>query len=91
MADPQAGRGRYIVRSEDSGQLAEFIKSIESDPDATLVDVIGPRDAPHTAVVDLSDNKARALEQQFRDAKTQMIIEPDRPLSLFDGARGGLA
>lgn len=91
MADPLPGRGRYIVRSEDGRQLADFIKSIESDPDARLLDVIGPRDQPHTAVVDLSDDRARTLEQQFRNAKTQMIIEPDRPLSLFDGARGAQA
>jgi hypothetical protein len=85
MAEPQAGSGRYIIRSEDSATLAEFIKSLDSEPGMTLVDVIGPAAQPHTAVVDMPHDKARSLEQQFRNAKAQMIIEPDRPLSLFGG------
>jgi rRNA processing protein Gar1 len=86
MAEPQAGSGRYIIRSDDSAKLNEFIKSVVSEPGMTLVDVIGPTEQPHTAVVEMSHDKARSLEQQFRNAKTPMIIEPDRPLSLFNGA-----
>jgi hypothetical protein len=86
MAEPPAGSGRYIIRSEDSASLTDFIKTVTGEPGMTLVDVIGPAEQPHTAVVDMPHDKARSLEQQFRSAKTQMIIEPDRPLSLFNGA-----
>lgn len=77
------GGGRYIVRSSDPAQIVAFIDSIRSDPAIELVDIIGPADQPHTAVVVTSEDRARALELQFRTTNQALTIEPDRPLSLF--------
>ncbi len=77
------GTGHYIVRSEDAGQLAEFVEDIRQDPAVKLVDTIGPTNQPHTVVVAMSPEKALSLEQRFRKNSTPLIIEPDRPLSLF--------
>jgi len=89
--ESQAGHGRYIVRCDEASELADFLKDADSDPGITLLDVIGPRDRPHTAVVDMTHEKAQTLAQRFRDHH-HLIIEPDRPLSLFAGgadARAG--
>lgn len=85
MAGSESGTGRFIVRSDNAATLAAFIQSAQNDPGMTLVDVIGPAGQPHTAVVDMPFDKARVLEQQFRNAQSQIVIEPDRPLSLFGG------
>jgi rRNA processing protein Gar1 len=85
MEGTKTGTGRFIVRSDDAATLAAFLQSVQNDPGMTLVDVIGPAGQPHTAVVDMSEDKAHSLEQQFRDAKSRITIEPDRPLSLFGG------
>lgn len=77
------GKGRYIVRSEDPRLLAEFIDEAKIDPELELVDTIGPVGAPHTAVFLMQDEKARALQQRYGESN-QIIIERDRPLSLFD-------
>lgn len=77
------GTGQYIVRSEDAGQLADFVRDIQQDQGVTLVDTIGPANRPHTVVVAMSPEKARSLEQRFRSNSIPLIIEPDRPLSLF--------
>jgi hypothetical protein len=79
------GSGRYIIRSEDPGELAGFINSISTDPGMELVDLIGPAGQPHTAVVTMPHEKAARLEQSFRTSN-KLTIEPDRPLSLFGGA-----
>ena len=78
--------GPYIVRSEDAGQLADFIQDIQQDPAVTLVDTIGPANRPHTVVVAMSPEKALSLEQRFSNNSIPLIIEPDRPLSLFTQA-----
>jgi hypothetical protein len=80
------GRSRYIVRSSDPAQIAAFIESIRSDPGIALIDTIGPAGQPHTAVVAMSDERARALDLQFRTTNQALTIEPDRPLSLFGGS-----
>ena len=79
--------GRYIVRSEDPVRLNDFIKTVNTDPQIELVDTIGPSGSPHTAVVTMSHDTARALQERFSNTKDskKLIIEPDRPLSLFDG------
>jgi len=78
-----AGSGRYIVRSSDPRYLAMFIDGIRADPEIELIDTIGPPGQPHTAVLAMSEDKARALDLQFRTMNPQLTIEPDRPLSLF--------
>jgi len=83
---PKSGMARYIVRSEDVGQLVEFLNDVKEDPNMELLDTIGPSGKPHTAVVVMNDEKATSLEQRFRASKNQLKIEPDRPLSLFDKA-----
>lgn len=82
---PATGRTRYIVRASDPALLVDFLRRIENDADAELVDVIGPADAPHTAVLLLSPEKAAALARDFQNSKG-LTIEPDRPLSLFGKA-----
>lgn len=79
---PQSGIGRYIVHSKEPGQLAEFIRNIQTEPEVELLDTLGPSGQPHTVVVSMSHEKAQALEQQS-DFSKHLTIEPDRPLSLF--------
>ena len=87
--EPAAGKGRYMISAVDdanAGALAEFVRSSGADPDIAVVDTIGPPGQPHTVVVDLSSDKALALARRFL-ASHQLLIEPDRPLSLFDQPR----
>lgn len=87
MALTQTGsaRGRYLVRAvNDAVPLSGFLGSIAHDPAITVVDRIGPADQPHTVVTEMSHDRARALEQQFRQSQQPLMIEPDRPLSMFD-------
>ncbi|MES3025905.1 MAG: hypothetical protein V4857_30360 [Pseudomonadota bacterium] len=75
---------RYLVRvAGDAVSLAEFLNIVRVDPEVEIVSEIGPRHAPHTAVLEMSHAKARALESSFSKSH-QLMIEPDRPLSLFD-------
>lgn len=83
-----SGAGRYIVRSEDPAQLAQFIQTVAADPEMELVDAIGPAGHSHTVVVAMSHEKASALMQHF-GTSTSLKIEPDRPLSLFENTPGG--
>ncbi|MCU6497537.1 hypothetical protein LPN04_06985 [Rugamonas sp. A1-17] len=84
-----ANKARYLIHAADSAPLADFLALADVDPEIDVVDVIGPRDQPHTAVVEISPDKARLLELHFRSAgkpSQQLTIEPDQPLSLFDNA-----
>lgn len=88
MALTQTGpeRGRYLVRAMgDAIPLSGFLASVASDPSIAIVDRIGPAGQPHTVVAEMSHDQARALEQQFNQSQQPLMIEPDRPLSLFDG------
>lgn len=82
------GKARFLIHAKDDGApLRDFLASIAGDSDIAVVDTIGPRDLPHTAVLELSPEKALALAQYFRSSSSfskQLTIEPDRPLSLFD-------
>jgi hypothetical protein len=79
-----AETSRYIIRTVDDGPaLAAFIASLRADAAVRLVDAIGPDAQPHTAVVETDAATAKRLEQSFRTSN-QLMIEPDRPLSLFD-------
>ena len=62
---------------------AAFLASLPADAALRLVDTIGPQAQPHTAVVETDARTAQQLEQAFR-ISNQLMIEPDRPLSLFD-------
>lgn len=77
-------RERYIIRAAEPGRLAEFVASLSSDPHITILDLIGPTGMPHTAVASMPRETAQALQQRFL-ASRQIMIEPDRPLSLFAG------
>ena len=76
-------KDRYIVRSEDARLLADFIDEATTDPELELVETIGPVGVPHTAVFFMPHEKARALQQRYGESN-RVIIERDRPLSLFD-------
>ena len=83
----QSGKARYLIHAADGAPLADFLALADIDPEITVVDVIGPRDRPHTAVVEITPDKARVLELHFRSTGSpsqQLTIEPDQPLSLFD-------
>ncbi len=73
---------RYIIRAMEIKPLADFINEVNEDPAMQLLDTIGPVGQPHTAVVEMSYDKAISLEQRFRTSN-KLKIEPDRPLSLF--------
>jgi hypothetical protein len=84
---PQSSTGpecrRYIIRAAgDSAPLLAFIASIRADPEVTLVDTVGPPQQPHTAIAEMSEATASMLRQRFCSSN-QLMIEPDRPLSLF--------
>jgi hypothetical protein len=75
---------RFIVRTrDDGGTVADFLTMIHNDPAIELVDTIGPADRPHTVVVEVEAEQAPSFEQRFRNLQ-HLMIEPDRPLSLFD-------
>lgn len=79
-------KSRFLVHATRGAPLTDFLTLAATDPEIAVVDVIGPRDRPHTAVLDLSPDKARLLDQHFRLSGTltqQLTIEPDRPLSMF--------
>jgi hypothetical protein len=87
MALTQTGpeRGRYLVRAvNDAVPLTGFLDSIANDPGVTIITRIGPAGQPHTVVTEMSHDRARALEQQFNQSQQPIMIEPDRPLSMFD-------
>lgn len=79
---PNSPQARYMVRARDDGALVQFMRSIEGDPDITLIDSIGPQQQPHTLVVSVAHDKAAALEARVR-LVPQLVLERDRPLSLF--------
>lgn len=75
---------RYIIRARETpAAVAAFLDSISEDPDITVVDIIGPPGQVHTAVIEVKDEKALMLERRLSNS-TQLIIERDRPLSLFE-------
>lgn len=73
---------RYIIRAAlDDSALVQFLESIHSDPAFRVVDTIGPASGPpHTVVVETDPDTADRLRQRTLN---QLMIEPDRPLSLF--------
>lgn len=77
---------RFIVRARDehdaNGTLAAFMRSIDGDPDIALEDRIGPHTQPHTLIISVAQDKAAALEARVRQTP-QLLVERDRPLSLF--------
>ena len=80
---PLSTPSRYIVRARDeNGALSAFIHSIDGDPEIALVDQIGPAGKPHTLVISVPADRASALEERFRQTP-QLMLERDRPLSLF--------
>jgi hypothetical protein len=81
---------RYIVRAQaEEATLADFLATIENDPELELVDTIGPPGKPHTAVVAVTPELAPCFEQRFCNSP-HLLIERDRPLSLFDKTTGFL-
>jgi hypothetical protein len=75
---------RYIVRAAgDTAPLQSFIDSIVDDPVIRLVEKIGPAREPHTVVIETDVSTAQMLDLRFRSTN-QLMIEPDRPLSLFE-------
>lgn len=79
-----AGISRYLIRAAADGPaLAAFVGGIRADAAVRVVDSIGPRDAPHTVVIETDTATAEQLKETFRSTN-QLMIEPDRPLSLFD-------
>ena len=86
-AQPFPARQRFLVHAARGAPLNDFLTVAEIDPDIAVIDIIGPRDRPHTAVVELTADKAQLLDQHFRLTGTpthQLTIEPDRPLSMFN-------
>lgn len=81
---------RFIVRARHEGStLTDFLATLQASPHLTVVDTIGPAGRPHTAVVAVDATEAGAFEQRFQSP--HLIIERDRPLSLFDQAVGQTA
>ena len=76
------GRGRYLISCHDSGKLAGFVSDASGNPELQLLDTMGPPGAPHTAVFDMSHDKAAELQRHFA-AGGDLKIEPDQPLSMF--------
>jgi len=77
-----SGRGRYLIIANDNLRLRRFVDDAHKDPELDLIEMIGPTNAPHTAVYEMAHNKAATLQQSFQ-AERALRIEPDKPLSLF--------
>jgi hypothetical protein len=89
---PAPGKARYLIHAASSTPLTDFLALAGTDPEITVVDLIGPRGQPHTAVLEISEDTAQRLQRQFREAGApthQLTIEPDRPLSMFDSGAAG--
>lgn len=87
MPEPASTKNRYLVHAARGAPLNDFLAAAATDADIAVIDIIGPRDRPHTALVEVTPEKARLLDQHFRRSGTpahHLTIEPDRPLSLFD-------
>jgi len=81
-------KSRFLIHAARGAPLNDFLTVAATDTDILVVDIIGPRDRPHTALVELSPDKALRLDQHFRLTGTvqhQLTIEPDRPLTMFSG------
>lgn len=78
------GRGRYLVSSNDSNKLVDFIEQSSEDASLSLLDTMGPVDKPHTAVFDMPHETAALLSRQFK-SEGNLKIEADRPLKMFSG------
>ena len=92
LASTAQDKARYLVHAACGAALTDFLTLAETDPDITVSDLIGPRGQPHTAVLEISAETAQRLQQQFRNAGAashQLTIEPDRPLSMYDGGAFG--
>ena len=76
------GRGRYLISSSDTRKLGDFMSLHRSDSELHLLDMIGPPGAPHTAVFDMSHDKAAELQRHFAIGG-DLNIEPDQSLSMF--------
>lgn len=75
---------RFIVRAREEGNaLTDFLTTIGSCAGHEVVDTIGPAGHPHTAVIAVDAQHAPSFEQRFSNQQ-QLMIERDRPLSLFD-------
>lgn len=75
---------RFIVRTREEGSaLTDFLATIASCAGHEVVDTIGPAGQPHTAVIAVDARHAPSFEQRFSNQQ-QLMIERDRPLSLFD-------
>ncbi len=75
---------RFIIRAREEGStLTDFLAMVNSQPELEVADTIGPPGRPHTAVISVDAAHAPSFEQRFRDLQ-QLMIERDRPLSLFD-------
>ena len=92
QAHTAPGRARYLVHAADGTPLTDFLALAETDPEIAVVDLIGPRGQPHTAVLEISDETAQRLQRHFDDTNApshQLTIEPDHPLSMFDNGAAG--
>ena len=82
------GTGRYIIRAKADNKpiaeiLAEVLTAFGNDPAIKVLDTIGPAGRQHTMVAEMPHDTARSLAQRFQSSN-QLIIEPDRPLSLYE-------
>ena len=75
----------YLVRARQPGVLARVAAFVEADPSMTLARQLGPPDEPHTLVVSMAEQQAASLKQHFAG---QLIVERDRPLTLYPGGPG---
>ncbi|GEM_PF-3126045 len=83
-------RIRFIVRARQDGEaLTDLLNALHDDPHLDVVDTIGPPGQPHTAVLAVEPELADDFEQRFRNSP-HLMIERDRPLSLFDKTTGFL-
>lgn len=91
MPMPQGGpgRGRYLITASLTGsngtRLQLFLQDARRDTELQLLDTLGPANAPHTLVFEMTHDKAAALAQRFQ-AEGSLQIEPDQPLSLSGGS-----
>ena len=74
-------KAKFLISAKDNVPLNDVLATLAEDPDVDIVDTIGPRDEPHTAVVEIRAVKAQAWARRLLANNQQLIIEPDQPLS----------
>jgi hypothetical protein len=84
LEPPVEEPSHYLVRARPPSTLAPLIAHLETNRAGTIVRRMGPAHDPHTLLISTTREQAADLAQRFAGT---IIVEPDRPLSLYQEAQ----